>query len=65
MVEPGQKVVVISTANGLKFTQFKIRYHDDKIPGVESKHPNRPVDLPSEFEAVKASVFRELEKRAP
>ena len=64
MVEPGQKVVVISTANGLKFTQFKIRYHDDEIPGVESKHPNRPVDLPSEFEAVKASVFRELEKRA-
>ena len=64
MIEPGQKVVVISTANGLKFTQFKIRYHDGEIPGVESKHPNRPVDLPSEFEAVKASVFRELEKRA-
>ncbi len=64
MVEPGQKVVVISTANGLKFTQFKIRYHENEIPGVESKHPNRPVDLPSEFEAVKASVFRELEKRA-
>jgi threonine synthase len=64
MIEPGQKVVVISTANGLKFTQFKIRYHENEIPGVESKHPNRPVDLPSEFEAVKASVFRELEKRA-
>lgn len=64
LVEPGQKVVVISTANGLKFTQFKIRYHENEIPGVESKHPNRPVDLPSEFEAVKASVFRELEKRA-
>ena len=64
MVEPGQKVVVISTANGLKFTQFKIRYHENEIPGVESKHPNRPVDLPSEFEAVKASVFRELDKRA-
>jgi threonine synthase len=63
-IEPGQKVVVISTANGLKFTQFKIRYHDNEIPGVESKHPNRPVDLPSEFEAVKASVFKELEKRA-
>jgi threonine synthase len=64
MIEPGQKVVVISTANGLKFTQFKIRYHDGEIPGVKSKNPNRPVDLPSEFEAVKASVFRELEKRA-
>ncbi len=64
LVEPGQRVVVISTANGLKFTQFKIRYHENEIAGVESKHPNRPVDLPSEFEAVKASVFRELEKRS-
>jgi threonine synthase len=63
-IEPGQKVVVISTANGLKFTQFKIRYHENEIPGVESKHPNTPVSLPSEFEAVKASVFRELDKRA-
>jgi len=63
-IEPGQKVVVISTANGLKFTQFKIRYHENEIPGVESKHPNKPVSLPSEFEAVKAAVFRELDKRA-
>ena len=63
-IEPGQKVVVISTANGLKFTQFKIRYHENEIPGVESKHPNTPVQLPSEFEAVRDSVFRELDKRA-
>jgi len=64
LVEPGQRTVVISTANGLKFTQFKIRYHENEIPDVESKHPNTPVSLPSEFEAVKASVFRELDKRA-
>ncbi|MGB8224612.1 MAG: threonine synthase [Polyangiales bacterium] len=64
LVEPGQRVVVISTANGLKFTQFKIRYHENAIPGVESKNPNRPVHLPSEFEAVKASVFKELEARS-
>jgi len=63
MVEPGQRAVVIATANGLKFTQFKIRYHENEIPGVESKHPNKPVSLPSDFEAVKASVFKELEKR--
>ena len=63
-IEPGQKVVVISTANGLKFTQFKIRYHENEIPGVESKHPNKPVSLPSEFEAVKSAVFKELDKRA-
>jgi threonine synthase len=64
LIQPGQRVVVIATANGLKFTQFKIRYHEDQIRDVDSKHPNRPVHLPSEFEAVKASVFRELEARA-
>jgi threonine synthase len=64
LVEPGQRAVVIATANGLKFTQFKIRYHENEIPGVQSKYPNKPVSLPSEFEAVKASVFRELEARA-
>jgi threonine synthase len=55
---------VVSTANGLKFTQFKIRYHENEIPGVESKYPNQPVALPSEYEAVKAAVFAELDKRA-
>jgi threonine synthase len=64
LVEPGQRAVVISTANGLKFTQFKIRYHENEIAGVESKYPNRPVHLPSDFEAVKASVFKELEARS-
>ncbi|MFZ1862966.1 MAG: threonine synthase [Polyangiales bacterium] len=63
-IEPGQRVVVISTANGLKFTQFKIRYHENEIPGVESKYPNQPIQLPSDFEAVKASVFKELDARA-
>ncbi|MBW2210546.1 MAG: threonine synthase [Deltaproteobacteria bacterium] len=64
MVEPGQRAVVIATANGLKFTQFKIRYHENEIAGVESKYPNKPVSLPSEFEAVKSAVFKELEARA-
>ena len=62
-IVPGQRVVVISTANGLKFTQFKIRYHEDAIPGVESKYPNRPIELPSDFEAVKKSVFKALDQQ--
>jgi hypothetical protein len=31
---------------------------------VESKLPNEQVALPSEYEAVKAAVFEDLEKRA-
>lgn len=60
-IEGGQKVVVISTASGLKFTDFKVRYHDGSIDGVSSKNANRPVDLPNEYEAVKSSVLGALD----
>ena len=59
-IEPGQRVVVVSTANGLKFTQFKIRYHENQIAGTESAHPNSPIDLPADLEAVKRAVLGDL-----
>jgi len=30
-IQPGQRTVVISTANGLKFTDFKVAYHDRRL----------------------------------
>ena len=51
------RAVVISTASGLKFTDFKVRYHDNELEGVESRNANRPVRLPNEFDAVKRAVL--------
>ena len=48
---------MISTASGLKFTDFKIRYHENRIEGVTSREPNPPVMLPNDYEAVKRSVL--------
>jgi threonine synthase len=56
-IQPEQRVVVISTANGLKFPEFKIRYHEGTLPGVESTLANRPIELPPDFDAVRRSVF--------
>jgi threonine synthase len=42
-IHSSERVVVISTANGLKFPEFKIRYHDGTLPGIQSTHANRPV----------------------
>jgi threonine synthase len=56
-IKKQDQVVVISTASGLKFTDFKIRYHEDRIEGVISKQPNRPVLLPNEYESVKKTVL--------
>jgi threonine synthase len=56
-VKKNERVVVISTANGLKFTDFKVRYHEGRIEGVQSAHANKPVALPNDYEAVKRTVL--------
>jgi threonine synthase len=60
-VKPGERVVVISTANGLKFTDFKVRYHEGTIEGVTSKNRNRPVEVENDYEAVKKAVLGAIE----
>ena len=63
-IESGQRVVVISTANGLKFTDFKIGYHDGTLAGIESHHANRAIELPNDYGAVVAAL-QERTARAP
>ncbi|NLD73465.1 MAG: threonine synthase, partial [Chloroflexi bacterium] len=36
VIAPQDRVIVISTAHGLKFTDFKVRYHEGTLPGVEA-----------------------------
>ncbi len=62
-IEPDQRTVVISTATGLKFTDFKVRYHQEALAdyGVTPQHPNRIVELPPDLDAVKREVFGHLE----
>ena len=63
-IKPGEKVVVISTANGLKFTDFKVRYHEGRHNGASPKQRNQPIDLPNDFEAVKRAVLGDLDVNA-
>ena len=51
-IQPKDRVIVISTANGLKFTDFKLGYHAGELAGVEPKLANQPVELPGEHDAV-------------
>ncbi len=48
-IKSGQKVVCVSTANGLKFTEFKVKYHEEQIDGVRSTLKNPAVLLPADF----------------
>ena len=51
-IERDDRVVVLSTASGLKFIDFKIGYHGRTLPGVESLLANSPVELPGSVDAV-------------
>ncbi|EMI23719.1 MAG: threonine synthase [Rhodopirellula sp.] len=56
------KTVVISTAHGLKFTDFKVGYHESTLEGIDSKHANPAVHLPADANAVKDEIARRLEQ---
>jgi threonine synthase len=49
LVRRGDRVVVVSTASGLKFTEFKVRYHERALPGVTSALANPPVMLAADY----------------
>jgi len=55
-----ERVVVISTANGLKFTEFKTRYHEGKLDEVESRFANLPVDLPADYGEIKKAIYENI-----
>ena len=52
-----ERVVVISTASGLKFAEFKQRYHEGALP-IAARLANRPVPLPGDFDAVRRALDR-------
>jgi threonine synthase len=60
-IDKAERVVVISTAHGLKFIEMKVRYHERKLD-FPCKHANQPVELPARLEAVKEALQQVLAK---
>ncbi len=59
-VLPEHRVVVISTAHGLKFTGFKVGYHEDTLSGVTPRYANPPLELPADGNAVRRAMDQAL-----
>ncbi|HUX75822.1 MAG TPA: threonine synthase [Anaerolineae bacterium] len=57
-IRPTHRVVVISTAHGLKFTGFKVGYHERTLTGVIARHANPPLELPADVGAVRRAIDR-------
>ena len=56
VIEPSHRVVVISTASGLKFTDFKLGYHESQLPRVTPREVNLPENLPNSYDAVRQAI---------
>ncbi len=61
-IKPSDRVVVISTAHGLKFTDFKVGYHDQTLKDVVARYANPPLELPAAYEAVSEAIDRVFRK---
>lgn len=61
LVKKSDRVVVVSTAHGLKFSEFKVGYHEAKLPGVAATHANRPIDVAAKYADVRDAVLRGLD----
>ena len=56
VIRPEERVVVISTAHGLKFSEFKVGYHEGTLPGLRPTLANPPAKLPATIAAVREAV---------
>ncbi len=61
VIHQSDRVIVLSTAHGLKFTGFKTGYHEGTLDEVESRFANPPVYLPADTRAVQEMIARKLD----
>jgi threonine synthase len=60
-IRKDERVVVISTAHGLKFSQFKTDYHWQNLGDTACPHANPPVEVPADYDAVVGAIYEGME----
>ena len=63
-IKAHERVVVISTAHGLKFNEFKLGYHVGQLDDVVARRANPPIELPADVDAVRRAIDQALARRA-
>ena len=57
-IDRRSRVIVVSTANGLKFADLKVTYHTGILAGVTPRFANPPVELPEDYDAIRRALDR-------
>jgi threonine synthase len=55
-IPKGSRIVVLSTAHGLKFIDFKMRFHQGRLPESDRALGNLPVDVAPTASAILAAI---------
>ncbi len=63
LIQGDDRVVVISTAHGLKFVDFKVDYHRMQLEDIVPESPNPPIELPADYETVRSRMLGEIDRR--
>jgi threonine synthase len=63
LIKASDRVVVLSTAHGLKFVDFKVDYHRMQLEDIVPDAPNPPIDLPADYETVRSRMLQEIDLR--
>ena len=56
VIEKGSKVVVVSTATGLKFTEFKLQFHQNEIAGQDAGMVNKIISARANVDDVMSKL---------
>jgi threonine synthase len=64
LIKPEDRVVVISTAHGLKFADQKTAYHMGQLPSLRPTHGNRPVEVSADVRQVAAVIAAHADRAA-
>ncbi len=60
VIKKSDRVTIISTAHGLKFSNFKVSYHENTLRDVAATHANPPVEVPADIDSVRRTLYEHL-----
>ena len=63
VLSPKDRTIVISTAHGLKFTEFKTGYHGKSLDGIMGKYVNTPLEIPADAGIIRDTLEKEFSRR--
>jgi threonine synthase len=58
VIHSGESVVVVATAHGLKFTEFKTASVEDRVPHAPTGRAALPIEVANDYAAVRAAALR-------